>query len=81
MKFTFGFRVKSVKGKEYVYFWKYTGTGHKNERYIGPADKPATEKKRLQMELQYLTGLQEELTVRIGKLNAELKEFPHEEAK
>jgi hypothetical protein len=80
MKFTYGFAAKTVRGKEYVYFWKYTGTGHKAEQYIGPAGKPKTEKRRLEVELEYLTGLQEELNARIGELGAKLQEMePTEE--
>jgi len=75
MKFTYGFVTKTVRGKEYVYFWKYTGTGRKTEQYIGPAGKPKTEKKRLEVELEYLTGLQEELNARIGKLRIKLQEM------
>jgi hypothetical protein len=34
MKFTYGFTTKTIRGKEYTYFWKYTGTGHKTEVYV-----------------------------------------------
>jgi hypothetical protein len=46
VKFTYGFATKKIHGKEYVYFWKYTGTGCKNEQYIGRVGKAETEKTR-----------------------------------
>lgn len=68
MKFTYGFTTKTVHGKRYVYFWRYTGSGHKTEKYIGPAGKAETERKALQVEFEYLQGLQQELTSRILKV-------------
>jgi hypothetical protein len=73
MKFTYGFRTKTIKSKEYVYFWKYTGTGHKTEAYMGPAGKPATEKRALQTEIEYLEGLQNELSLRLQALREKLE--------
>ena len=72
MKFNYGFARKKIHGKEYVYFWKYTGTGHKTEQYIGRKGKAETERRALQVELEYLQGLQEELTARILKIKVEL---------
>ena len=72
MKFTYGFARKKIHGKEYLYFWKYTGTGRKTEQYIGRADKDATERRALQVELEYLQGLQEELTARILEIKVDL---------
>jgi hypothetical protein len=72
VKFTYGFTTKTVRGKGYVYFWKYVGTGRKIEQYIGRAGKPATEKKALQVKLAYLTGLQEEISETIRQAKAEL---------
>ena len=65
MKFTYGFTAKTIKGKKYVYFWKYTGTGRKTEMYVGPAGKPKTQRRALQVKLEYLQGLQEEITATI----------------
>lgn len=76
MKFTYGFTTKTVHNKEYVYFWKYTGTGRKTEQYIGRVDKAETERRALQVELKYLEGLQNELTAKILKIKAELTEEP-----
>jgi hypothetical protein len=73
MKFTYGFTTKTIKGKEYVYFWRYDGTGHKTEQYIGRIDKDETQRRALQVELEYLLELQQELAVRISKLKAELE--------
>jgi hypothetical protein len=75
MKFTYGFTTKTIQGKEYVYFWKYTGTGHKTEQYVGRAGKPATEKKALQIKLEYLMGLQEEIAERIRQTKKDLESF------
>jgi hypothetical protein len=72
MKFTYGFTTKTVRGKQYMYFWKYTGTGRKTEIYIGRARKPATEKKALHVKLKYLQGLQEEIAETIRQTKAEL---------
>ncbi|MCK4474225.1 hypothetical protein KAU30_00175 [Candidatus Bathyarchaeota archaeon] len=81
MRFTYGFARKKIHGKEYLYFWKYTGTGHKTEQYIGRVGKAETERRRLQVELQYLESLQDELTARILKIKAELTEEPSKENK
>jgi len=72
LKFTYGFARKKIHGKEYVYFWRYNGTGHKIEKYIGRKDKAETERRRLQVELEYLQGLQEELTARILEIKVDL---------
>ena len=74
MKFTYGITTKTVHGRRYTYFWKYQGTGRKNELYIGPEDKPSTRIRALRTELKYLEELQEELTVRIFQLKADLAE-------
>ena len=87
MKFTYGFARKKIHGKEYVYFWRYNGTGHKIEKYIGRKDKAETERRALQVELGYLESLQDELTARILKIKVELAdeqpsdEEPSEKAK
>ena len=75
MKFTYGFTTKNIRGKRYVYFWNYTGTGRKTEVYIGREGKPETEKKALQVELEYLLGLQLELAAKISKIQTNLKEL------
>jgi len=81
MKFTYGFTTKTIKGKEYIYFWKYTGTGHKTEVYVGPAAKPKTQRRALQVKLEYLQGLQEEITATIRQVQEQLAEFPPEKEK
>ena len=82
MKFVYGFARKKIHGKEYVYFWRYNGTGHKIEKYIGRKDKAETERRALQVELGYLESLQDELTARILKIKAELTdEQPSDEDK
>jgi NTP pyrophosphatase (non-canonical NTP hydrolase) len=53
-----------------------TGTGYKTEQYIGRAGKPETEKKALQIKLEYLMGLQEEITETIRQVKEELGELP-----
>jgi hypothetical protein len=75
MKFTYGFTVKTIRGKEYVYFWKYVGTGRKTEQYIGRVGKPQTRKRALQVKLAYLIGLQEEITCTIKQAEQELAEL------
>jgi hypothetical protein len=75
MKFTYGFTVKTVQGKEYVYFWRYDGTGRKLEQYIGRAGKPKTEKRRLEVEYAYLKSLREELDAKISQLEEQLQEL------
>jgi hypothetical protein len=72
VKFTYGFTTKTVKGKKYVYFWKYAGTGRKAEQYIGPAGKAETQRKTLQVKLDYLEGLREEIAETIRQAKAEL---------
>ena len=40
-----GFRVKSVKGQEYVYFWRYEDRGGRSRQvymYMGPRRAPGT---------------------------------------
>lgn len=78
MKFTYGFLTKTVKGKEYVYFWKYTGTGHKTEVYVGPANTLETRRRTLQIKLEYLQGLQEEIAATIKETQKQLAELPPE---
>lgn len=75
MKFTYGFTTKTIRGKEYVYFWKYTGTGRKTEIYIGPAGKAKTEKKALEVKLAYLQGLEQEIAETIRQVKAELEKL------
>lgn len=74
MKFTYGFTIKTIQGKEYIYFWKYTGTGHKTEVYVGRAGKPKTETRKLKIKLQYLEGLQEEIAATIRQVKEQLGE-------
>lgn len=76
MKFTYGFTTKTIKGKEYVYFWRYTGTGHKTEIYVGPLGKLKTEKRMLHTKLEYLQGLQEEINATIGQVQEQLADLP-----
>lgn len=76
MKFTYGFTTKTVHGKEYTYFWEYTGTGRKTEQYMGPAGKVKTQRRMLEMQLKYLEGLEQELSVRIQKARQELEGLP-----
>lgn len=75
MKFrseTFGFTVKSVKGGRYVYFWHREASGQKIEKCLGPADKPETQRRKLQTELTYLKSLERELGERIQEAKQEL---------
>jgi hypothetical protein len=81
LKFTYGFATKTVKARKYVYFWKYTGTGHKTEQYIGPAGKARTNRRMLQVKLEYLQGLQEEITETIRQVQEQLAEFPSDKMK
>ena len=73
MKFTYGFTTKTVKGKEYVYFWRYTDTGRKAEQYIGRAGQAKTERKALEVKLVCLQSLQEEIAETIRQAKAELE--------
>lgn len=81
MKFTYGFQNKVIKGKEYTYFWKYNGQGHKTEKYLGRAGTLKTQRKALTTKLKYLEGLQQELGETIRKTNEELAALPAEEVK
>jgi transposase len=73
MKFTYGFTIKTVKGKEYVYFWRYMDTGRKAEQYIGRAGQAKTERKALEVKLVCLQSLQEEIAETIRQAKAELE--------
>jgi hypothetical protein len=79
MKFTYGFTVKTVQGKDYVYFWRYDGTGHKTEQYTGRAGKPKTKKRQLEVEYAYLKSLREELDAKISQLEEQLRELAVEQ--
>jgi hypothetical protein len=40
-----GFRIKAVKGRDYVYFWHYEDRGGRSRQvyeYMGPRQSPAT---------------------------------------
>ncbi len=40
-----GFRVREIKGNEYVYFWRYEDRGGRSRQihvYVGPRRAPAT---------------------------------------
>lgn len=76
MKFTYGFTTKTVKGKQYLYFWKYGGTGRKTEQYIGPAHALKTQRKALHTKLLYLEGLEQELCEMIRQTRQELLGLP-----
>ncbi len=78
MKFTYGFVNKTVKNRMYTYFWKYNGTGHKIETYIGPADKPKTERLALQIKLEYLQSLQTEITATIQETQQKFAQLSQE---
>ena len=81
MKCTYGFQEKTIKGKEYTYFWKYTGTGHKTEVYLGPAGKLKTRRAVLLTKIEYLQGQQEEITATIKEAQEQLAELPPEKEK
>lgn len=49
--------------------------------YVGPAGKPKTERRTLQVKLEYLQGLQEEITVTIRQVQEQLAELPPEKEK
>lgn len=56
-----GFRVKEVKGNEYVYFWHYEDRGggrRQIHEYVGPRRSPATPRR--------LSELLEAYYVRVG---------------
>jgi hypothetical protein len=76
LKFTYGFVVKTVHGKQYSYFWKYTGTGRKTEEYMGATGKVKTQRRMLQTKLKYLEGLEQELSETIRQTRQELEELP-----
>jgi len=76
LKFTYGFTTKTVKGKQYVYFWRYTGSGRKTETYIGRAGKLKTQRRALQTKLAYLEGLEQELCEMIRQTRQELEGLP-----
>lgn len=80
MKFPYGFTEKTVKGKKYVYFWRYD-SGQKSELYIGRAGQVKTQRRALQTKLEYLQGLQQELSETIRKTEQELNGLPEEKAK
>ena len=60
LTFTYGFTEKTIRKRLYLYFWAYSSTGHKNEKYVGPAGKAETEGKALQFKLQYFKELEKE---------------------
>ena len=76
MKFTYGFANKTVKGKEYTYFWRYNGTGHKTEKYMGRVGRLKTQRRVLQTKLAYLEGLEQEISETIKRTRAELEQLP-----
>lgn len=76
MKFTYGFTTKTVHGKEYIYFWEYSGTGRKLERYMGPVARVKTQRRMLQTKLAYLENLGRELNETIKQTRQDLEGLP-----
>jgi hypothetical protein len=76
LKFVYGFTTKTIKQKEYIYFWQSTGTGHKTEQYMGRAGRLKTQRRVLTTKIAYLEGLEEEIRVSIEQAKAELEQLP-----
>jgi restriction endonuclease S subunit len=79
LKFVYGFTTKTVQDKQYVYFWKCTGTGRKTEQYMGREGRLRTQRRVLTTKLAYLEGLEQEIQEMIKQTQTELEDLPAEE--
>ena len=72
MRLGYGVTIKTVKGKRYAYFWFYNGKGKKTEKYLGPVEDPETEKRALEMQLEYLQKVKDEIENEIQRISKKL---------
>ena len=59
-----GFRVKEIKGNEYVYFWHYEDRGGRSRQihaYVGARRSPATARRLSELLESYYAGARQEL--------------------
>lgn len=75
-RFSCGFAKKKVKGRIYVYFWHYDGSGNKREEYIGRDGSLETQRKMLLTEITFIQSLRVEVDKRIQELKARLEALP-----
>lgn len=80
-EFAFGILDKEVKNHSYSYFWRYDGAGNRTETYLGRAGKPRTQKRGLEVKLQYLQALGQEIQKLIAETILDLEQLPTEAPK
>ena len=59
-----GFRLKSIKGREYVYFWHYEDRGGRSRQiqvYVGPSRAPTTSRRLGDLLEAYYARMGQEL--------------------
>lgn len=64
-----GFRIKPVKGRDYVYFWRYenwAGRSRQVYEYMGPRRSPATARRLADALEAYFASASEELRRQLG---------------
>jgi hypothetical protein len=65
-----GFRIKPVKGRDYVYFWHYehrTGRSRQVYEYMGPPRSAATARRLSEAIETYYAHASEELRHQLGE--------------
>ena len=64
-----GFRVKAVKGQDYVYFWRYEDRGGRSRQvyaYMGPRRSPGTAQRLAEALEAYYAAAADELRRQLG---------------
>ncbi len=59
-----GFRVREIKGNEYVYFWRYEDRGGRSRQvhvYVGPRRSPSTGRRLSDLLEAYYARAEQEL--------------------
>ena len=64
--------VKTVKGKEYLYYVVFED-GKKREIYCGPVSNPKSSRKAIELEIAQLREKRSEITEKIRKLEHKLE--------
>lgn len=68
-----GFRVKPVKGRDYVYFWRYEDRGGRSRQvyvYMGPRDSAGTARRLAEALEAYHAGASDGLRRHLARQRA-----------
>jgi hypothetical protein len=74
-----GFRVKTMKGQDYVYFWRYENRGgrsHQVYEYMGARRSPETTRRLAGALEAYYASASDELRRQLGRQRAAIAALP-----